>query len=145
MAVAKKVEGKEKMVGKAAYGSDLLGELNKFCREKGIQYGWLSGLGAVQKAALSYYDQQMREYQSVEIDRSLEITHLEGNISLKDGAPFVHAHVTLADRAGNAYGGHLGPGTVVFACEFTLEVFDGPPLERSFDTKTGLFLWDLRE
>ncbi len=34
---------------------------------------------------------------------------------MKDGEIFVHAHITLADRKGRAYGGHLMPGTMVFA------------------------------
>jgi len=34
-------------------------------------------------------------------------------------------------------------GTIVFACEFIIEAFDGPPLERGFDETTGLPLWDM--
>jgi len=68
-----------------------------------------------------------------------------GNVSLKDNSPFVHAHITLADKKANAYGGHLASGTVVFACEFMLEVFDGPVLQRDFDETTGLFLWTMPE
>jgi uncharacterized protein len=68
-----------------------------------------------------------------------------GNISLKDGNPMVHAHITLADEAGKAYGGHLIPGTVVFACEFILQVFEQPLLERGFDEATGLPLWSMND
>ncbi len=145
MSILRRTERKERFIGKLSYGSDLLEELTEICRQRDIRLGWFQGLGAVQKACLSYYDQQMHEYQPLEIDRSLEITHLVGNVSLKDGVPFVHAHVTLADRAGHAYGGHLAPGTIVFACELTLEVLDGPVLERAFDQTTGLFLWSLSD
>ena len=71
----------------------------------------------------------------------MEITNLKGNISVKDGNPFVHAHITLADKSGKCYGGHLAPGTVVFACEFLIEALDGPVFERCLDEKTGLPLW----
>ena len=60
---------------------------------------------------------------------------------MRDGNPFVHAHVTLADNAGHAYGGHLAPGTTIFACEFVLEVLSESVLERTFDETTGLYLW----
>ena len=39
----------------------------------------------------------------------------------------------------------LAPGTIVFACEFILETFDGPILERDLDETTGLYLWAMRE
>jgi uncharacterized protein len=145
MAVVEIVETKERFTGKLGHGCDLLGELSEICREKNVRLGWLKGLGAVRKACQAYYDQHTHEYQPLEIDRPLEITHLVGNVSVKDGNPFVHAHVTLADEEGHAYGGHLAPGTIVFACEFTLEALSGGALERPFDETTGLSLWKMSE
>jgi hypothetical protein len=141
VAIMDRIEVVERFMGKLSYGADLLEELNEMCRMRNIRLGRLEGLGAVQKARLGYYDQQAHEYRFVEIDRGLEITKLVGNVSLKDGTPFVHAHLTLADGQGRAYGGHLAPGTVLFACEFILEVFEGPILQRVFDETTGLPLW----
>jgi hypothetical protein len=34
---------------------------------------------------------------------------------------------------------------VVFACEFRVEVFDGPGIKRDFDDATGLPLWIMPE
>jgi predicted DNA-binding protein with PD1-like motif len=68
-----------------------------------------------------------------------------GDVSLKDGHPFIHAHITLSDKSGKAYGGHLAPGTVVFACEFKLEVFEDPGIKREFHEATGLPLWKIAE
>jgi len=122
-----------------------LEELTGICRENNIQLGRIEALGAVKKARLGYYNQQTHEYQFFTLDQTLEITKLVGNISLKDGSPIVHAHITLADKTGKAYGGHLATGTVVFACEFIIEVFDGPVFERKFDKETGLPLWAIQE
>ena len=133
----------EKIMGRLGFGCDLLEELNRVATERGIKLGRIEALGAVQKARIGYYDQNARVYQFVEIDKAMEIVQLIGNISLKDGEPFVHAHITLADEKGNAYGGHLSPGTIVFACEFILEVFEGPSLNRGFDQQTGLPLWSM--
>ncbi len=145
MAIIKKFKPIEIFVGKLSHGGDLLEEINDICRKKNIQLGRVEALGAVQKARLAFYNQQTREYEFFSIDQSLEITKLIGNISLKDGGPIVHAHITLADKTGKAYGGHLASGTVVFACEFILEVFEGPILERKFDKETGLPLWAMSE
>ena len=141
MAIFKKVEPIGLFMGKLSYGGDLLEEMTDICKKQNIRLGRIEAMGAVQKARLAFYNQQTREYQFFSIDEPLEITKLIGNVSLKDGDPMVHAHITLADISGMAYGGHLAPGTVVFACEFILEVFEGPVLERTFDKETGLPLW----
>lgn len=143
MADVKEVKQKKIFMGKLRHGSDLLEELTGICRERNIQLGLIQAIGAVQQAHIGFYDQKKREYQFIAIDEPLEITNLSGNVSMKDGDPFVHAHVTLADSKGNSYGGHLSSGTIIFACECVIEVFDGPLLERAFDQETGLSLWNI--
>ncbi len=143
MAVMKKVTPRKVFMGKLSYGADLLEELTDVCRRENVHLGRVEALGAVQKVRLGFYNQQTREYQFFELDQPLEITKLVGNVSVKDGKPMVHAHVTLADEAGKAFGGHLAPGTIVFACEFILQAFEGPVFERGFDEQTGLPLWTM--
>ena len=145
MTIVNKVSPRATFMGKLNHGSDLLEEITALCRREDIRLGRLEALGAVQKARLAFYDQQTREYQFIILDQPLEITKLVGNVSLRDGIPFVHAHITLADRAGKAYGGHVAPGTTVFACEIIVEAFEGPVLERVFDEVTGLPLWVMPE
>jgi len=128
-------------MGKLRYGADLLEEITEICKEKNIRLGRIEAIGAVQKACIGFYHQSDRSYQFHTIDQPLEITNLTGNISIKDGGPFVHAHITLADATGQAYGGHLAPGTIVFACEWIIEAYDGTVFERRFDDETGLPLW----
>jgi predicted DNA-binding protein with PD1-like motif len=145
MAIMKEVKLKELFMGKLRHGADLLEELTKICMEKNIQLGNIEAIGAVQKAVIGYYHQDKREYEFITLDQHLEILNLTGNISIKDGSPMVHAHVTLADEEGKAFGGHLAPGTIIFACECVIEVYDGPVFERSFDQETGLPLWSMTE
>ena len=141
MATMKTVQSREIFMGKLTHGNDLLEELTTFCKAKNIQLGRIQALGAVQKASLGFYNQQTREYHFSELEHPLEIINLTGNISLRDGSPAIHAHITLADENGNAFGGHLGPGTIIFACECIVEAFDGPVFERTFDAETSLPLW----
>ncbi|WP_028322996.1 PPC domain-containing DNA-binding protein [Desulfatiglans anilini] len=144
MATSKEVRHAGYYMGRLSKDCDLLEALERFCIEKGITLGRVEALGALQKARLGYYDQKKRIYRYVELDRNLEVTSLMGNISLRDGRPMVHAHMTLADREGKAFGGHLTTGNVVFACEFVIQAFEGAVMERTFDPETDLFLWDLR-
>ncbi|UCH80143.1 MAG: DNA-binding protein [Nitrospiraceae bacterium] len=137
----KSIKPSKMYMGKLSHGSDLLEEITDLCIEKNIKLGRVEGIGAVQKARIGYYNQAVREYQYIELDHALEITKLIGNISLKDKAPFVHAHITLSDKKGNAFGGHLAQGTLIYACEIMLQSFEGPELTRSYDEVTGLPLW----
>jgi predicted DNA-binding protein with PD1-like motif len=137
------VHAKEIVMGKLSFGCDLLEELTKVTAERDVKLGRIEAIGAVQKARIGFYNQETRIYQFISLDHPMEITNLIGNISLKDGNPFVHAHITLSDDSGKSYGGHLAPGTVVFACEFILDAFDGPAFSRCLDEETGLPLWSL--
>ena len=129
-------------MGRLAKGDDLLQALEKLCQEHEITLGEVRALGAVSRARVGYYNQEERKYYFLDFDQHLEILALVGNISLKDGKPMVHAHVTLADEAGQSVGGHLAEGTPVFACEFVLyEYLADQTLSRQNDPATGLMLW----
>jgi len=143
MSVYNQIAQKRTFIGKLDYGSDLLEELISVCQKEDIYLGKVDAIGAVQKARLAYYDQKERKYHFFQIDKHLEIAGLLGNISIRDGKPMVHAHITLADKDGHAYGGHLAPGTTIFACEFIIKAYDGPEYVREQDEETGLPLWKI--
>lgn len=130
-------------MGRVPYGADLLEFLNTFMAENDIKAGQVTAIGAVSKAAVGYYDQDAQIYRDVVFDKHLEILNLTGNVSLKDGKPFVHAHATFSDEKGNTFGGHLTKGTKVFAGEFIVKAFACEPLDRVPDPDTGLALWRL--
>ncbi len=64
-----------------------------------------------------------------------------GNVSEKDHEIFVHAHITLADENYRCVGGHLMPGTEIFAAELYATPLVGKIPVREFDQPTGLTLW----
>ena len=122
-------------------GEDLLGAITEYATSSGISTAWLSYLGAVSKASLRYYDQDERVYRDFELDQHLEVLSGVGNVSLLDGAPFVHTHAAFADGAGHAFGGHLNTGTTVWALEIRMQELVGDPLTRLPDDCTSLSLW----
>lgn len=130
-------------MGRIPHGDDLLASLTDFVRQKGIKKGKLQMIGAVQRAVVGFYNSQEEKYVNTELDRPLEVLSLIGNVSLKDGQPFIHAHITLGDEKGECYGGHLMDGTIVFASEFIVEEFEGEDLVREYDKTTGLTLWNI--
>jgi predicted DNA-binding protein with PD1-like motif len=131
-----------KIMGRLPMGSDLLTSLEQHCADQDLKLGEVWAIGAVSRARVGYYKQAEQKYLFTDLNQPLEILSLVGNVSLKDGKPMVHAHVTLAAEDGRAFGGHLAPGTTVFACEFVIQEGKSEKVfQRQLDKDTGLFLW----
>jgi hypothetical protein len=129
------------IVGRLETGSDLVEEIERVCAERDIRAAWVSVLGAVSTAAYAYYDQEELRYLELGSDDHHELAGFAGNVSVKEGKPFLHAHATFSDRSGATVGGHLLPGCKVWVAEVTLREMTGVELERTPDEVTGLALW----
>ena len=127
-------------VGRFDTDADLLGEIEKFAEENKIGSGIFSIIGAVQNIKFGFYDQTEKKYRSMFLEEPAEILHCTGNIAVKEGKPFAHAHITLADRQGQAFGGHLNAAKI-FVAEFYIKKFPNK-VERKFDAETNLALLD---
>jgi predicted DNA-binding protein with PD1-like motif len=132
---------KRTIMGQLPFGADLYEALTDIVRRENIVLGRIQAIGATTHAVVAYYDQQTKTYNPLEFTGGMEILNLNGNISMRDGKPFVHVHILLGDAEGKVYGGHLMPGTTLFACEVTIDEFAGTELERAKEERTGLFLW----
>lgn len=129
-------------MGRLPHGKDLIASIASFCRHQEIHAATFSLIGAVSSVTMGAYDQKQQVYVSDQKTAPLEIVACQGNISRKDDEPFVHAHAVLAEEDGTALGGHLFSETIVFAGEIQLQEWLGAPLERVYDPKTGLMLWE---
>ncbi len=130
------------IVGKLPHRSDLLYELNRVAKHQGLKAGFIQVLGALQRARLSFYDQQKRAYLELDFDAPHEIVSGTGNISVRDDTPYVHLHLGIADSSGRVVGGHCLEGCTVFAVEYVIIPFVGMAPRRTYDATTGLYLWE---
>jgi predicted DNA-binding protein with PD1-like motif len=133
----------EELIVRLKHDADLVQSMTELAKSNGIEAGSFTAIGALKRARLGYYDQRNHEYREIRIDSPYEMASCVGNVSLKGGKPFVHAHVVLADEAGNTKAGHLLEG-IVFAAEVHLRQLEGPRLERKYDEVTGLSLWEVK-
>ncbi|MFA6619474.1 MAG: PPC domain-containing DNA-binding protein [Candidatus Neomarinimicrobiota bacterium] len=78
----------------------------------------LCGIGMLENMEIGRYDG--REYTRMTEPESCEILSLQGSVSMKEGKPFVHLHVSFADHDFRAVGGHLFSGTVSMTIELVL-------------------------
>ena len=127
---------------RVAHNSELVRSITDFVKEKEIEKGFFTAIGALKNAKLAYYEQQKHEYTTLALENPHEIASCIGNVSLREGEPFLHAHIVLADKDGSTRAGHLLEGTV-FAAEVHLQELIGPKLVREPDEITGLSLWKI--
>lgn len=115
----------------------------RLVEEHGLTTAWVSAIGAFEWIELTEYNQTERRYEAAHRFERCELLSMQGNLSLRDGAPFWHLHATVSLREDGrdvTYGGHVGDG-VVFALELRIDCFDDLELRRAFDDATGLQLW----
>ncbi len=132
---------KRTFVGQLPNGADLYESLAKIVQAEDIIVGRIVAIGATTHAVVAYYDQKKKKYMKMEFPGGMEILTCTGNVSLRDGKPFVHIHILLGDRKGRVFGGHVMPGTKAFACEVFIDDFEGEELKRMHDEQTGLYVW----
>ena len=130
-----------RFVGRLPHGKDLIASIEDFCIESSIQMATFSVIGTVSSATIGVYDQKQQVYVTFTENMPMEVITCVGNVSLKDQAPVIHAHIVLGDERGKIIGGHLFSETVLYAGEMDLQELVGKPLERLYDRTTGLFLW----
>lgn len=124
------------------YGSDLLLSLKELANKLKIKSGVFNFIGALKSACLLYYVQDEKKFEKNLFEGPLEIVSGMGNIATMNEDIIVHAHLVIADRKGNCYGGHLTEGSKVFACEVHIrELF--PSVTRKYDPITGLNLMEI--
>jgi len=120
-------------------GDDLHECLVRVAREAGIRSAGFTGLGAVDGVQLAYWNLPAREYERIDLDGDLEIGALVGNLTMLDGAPFVHAHAVLGGRDFVAKTGHLARARCSATVEIVVHDF-GTAVERGLVPEIGLNL-----
>ena len=133
---------KEKILVSLENGEEVMDSIYKIVDKEDILFGWINGIGAMENITLGSYNSQKKGYIKRNLSGEFELTSLIGNISTKEGNPFVHIHVNLSDEECNAYGGHLFSGTITATCEMIIMISQNKLL-RKMNDHIGLHLWDL--
>ena len=125
-------------------GDDIFDSLYTVIDEENIKFGWINGIGAIENIMLGSYSLEKKDYIKKEFKGQFELTSLLGNITTKNGEPFIHIHVNVSNEECNAYGGHLFSGTITATGEMIIFLSDYR-VNRKESTNIGLYLWDLNE
>jgi len=120
-------------------GEEIVETLLKLCKEQNIRLGTIAGIGAAGLLTVGFFETATKTYHSKEFEGDYEITSLMGNITEKDGEPYLHLHITFADTEQHAYGGHLSSAVISGTFEGIIQTIEGS-LDRHFNDDVGLNL-----
>ncbi len=96
----------------------------------------VAGIGMLREVTLAFWNGS--EYVEHLVKGPVELLSLQGNLSRKEGDPFVHLHAVLGREDGTVVGGHLMKATVHETNEIVIRKLLGVVMERR-EEPSGLF------
>ena len=120
-------------------GEEIVSSITELCKKENIKAGSISGIGATQSVEAGFYSFKKKKYQGYCFNQNMEILSLLGNISTKDGEPYLHLHIVVSNDEGEALGGHLTKGIISVTGEIFIDTIDAT-IERKPDELTGINL-----
>ena len=125
-----------------AKGNFINQTFESFAESKGVGCAWLNGIGALENPEIGYYSIKDKKYHRKQFKGEFELTSLIGDITMKDGKPFAHTHITFSDTDYQVYGGHLFDAKITAAGEFFIQL-GSDDITREMNHSIGLPLWCL--
>ena len=116
--------------------------LTSICKNNEIINGQISGIGAVKEIEMGAYDLNSKIYLRKQYTENHELISFQGNITLNNGTPFIHAHITISNHDLRTRGGHLFEMKVAVVGEFIIRKIDSN-VHRALDDNIGLAVWCL--
>ncbi len=123
-------------------GEEVLEKIKELAAIENINAATISGLGAGGPIVIGIFDRVKKVHKEDVYEGLYEILSFTGNLSRKEGEPYVHMHLTFSDENNNAFGGHLTKCVITLTAEIFITVLDGE-LTRAFDSDFGSFVLDV--
>ena len=121
-------------------GEEVVSCLTRLVEQEQVQLGCVSALGAANDVTIGIFDTTEKQYHARRCQGQFEISALVGNVTRKDGAPYLHLHITIGNPVtGEVHAGHLSSATISATLELFLQVWDGQ-VGRQFSDRVGLNL-----
>lgn len=124
-------------------GEEIIEKLTEVIEKEHISLGSVKGIGATDKFTVGLYSLKDKKYMSSTYEGEFEIVSLLGNITQKDGKPYIHLHIGCADKNNDMKGGHLNYCRISATCEIQIFLSKGV-VEREVDKITGLNIFSFR-
>ena len=101
-------------------GDEIAKSLLAVAEKEGVTLASVSGIGATDDFEVGVFDLARSDYDRFCFSGNHEIVSLVGNLTTKDGVPYLHLHITCAGEGGKIVGGHLFEGRISLTAEIFL-------------------------
>ena len=118
-------------------GDEIAKRLLEVAEKEKCRFAYLTGIGAVDDFEVGVFDLEKADYNRARYTGNHEINALVGNLTTKDGKPYLHAHITCTGKDGAVVGGHLFYGKISLTAEIFLQVIGGE-VDRKYDASVGI-------
>lgn len=124
--------------------SDIVESLTDFIISQNIQAGEVTGIGAVSEATLRFFTPSTKNYADKTFKEQMEVTNISGNVSVIEGKPMLHLHITLGREDYSALAGHLLEAKILGAAEFIFYPLNTRVVKVK-NEETGINLYDFEQ
>lgn len=121
-------------------GDEVVECLTRLAKEEEISLATLTGLGAAKDITVGLFSVTEKKFYGKRCEGEYEISSLVGNITRKDGEPYLHVHIAFGNPAqGEVYAGHLTSCIISATAEIFVQTWRGE-VGRRFSEEIGLNL-----
>jgi predicted DNA-binding protein with PD1-like motif len=155
--IIEQVGARRKFVLVLDMGEEVTEAITHFATELNVQGASLTGIGALSRARLGWFNPATKEFRENHIDEQAEVLSITGNIATGedghdhghahlhgDGPVKLHLHISLGLGDATVRGGHLVEGYVAPTMELIVTEAE-EHLTRGVDAVTGLVLLEPRQ
>lgn len=118
-------------------GDSTMSSLLFVAKKENLTLASIQGIGATDDFEVGVFDLEKSEYDHIRYTGNHEINSLVGNLTTKDGEPYLHLHITATGKDGKVVGGHLFDAKISLTAEIFLITANGKA-ERKFDSTLGI-------
>jgi len=118
-------------------GSRIPEDILAIAKREELATARVEAIGGVEELRLAYFDRGTKRYEEHDFEEFLEVTGILGNVTLKDGKPFLHIHGTFGRRDLSTLAGHVMTAKVFPILEVVITPTKNRALRR-FDDDLGL-------
>jgi len=118
-------------------GSKIPDDILAIAKKERVVTARVEAIGGVEELRLAYFNRHARRYEEHDFKEFLEVTGILGNVTLKDGKPFLHIHGTFGRSDLSTLAGHVMTAKVFPLLEVVITPTRNRALRR-FDDSLGL-------
>ena len=118
-------------------GEEIISSIMNILKNEKISFATVTGIGATNNFTVGTYDVTNQLYKKSNYKGVYEIVSLLGNTSTMNNEPYIHIHMSAADKNNNVIGGHLNEAYISATAEIVLNIIE-TNVDRIKDSNTGL-------